>query len=109
VFLTANIYAPIGIGDFPERWLALEAARESLRHGTIERSKAAWLLFEESIHPSPFLLGETLSFLDLYVAMLTRWRPGRPWILEHCPKIAQAVLATESNPIVAGVWKDNFA
>ncbi len=108
-FLNANIYAPIGIGDFPERWLAVEAARASLKHGTIERSKASWLLFENSL-PSEgsYLLGSNLGFLDLYVAMLTRWRPGRPWILEHCPKVSRAVAATEKHPVVAAVWEDNF-
>jgi GST-like protein len=108
VFLSANVYAPIGIGDFPERWLAIEAARASLRHGTIERSKAAWLLFESSIRPQPYLLGNALTFLDLYVAMLTRWRPGREWILEHCKGIGEAVAATEANPVIAQVWQDNF-
>jgi GST-like protein len=108
IFLTTNIYTPIGIGDFPERWMALEAARDSLKHGTVERSKSSWLIFERSVAPTPFLLGAQLTFLDLYVAMMTRWRPGRSWILEHCPRIAQAVAATESHPVVASVWRDNF-
>lgn len=108
IFLTANIYTPIGIGDFPERWLAIESARANLKQGTIERSKASWLLFEEALEGSSFCAGSPIGFLNVYVAMLTRWRPGRAWIIEHCPAIARLVEETEAHPVVARVWKDNF-
>lgn len=109
VHLAVNVYAPIGIGDFPARWVGDdEAAHERLRVGTKARTQDAWRAFERAIAPAPFLLGDTLGALDVYVAMLTRWRPGRAWIAEHCPKVASAVARTESDPQIAGVWKRNF-
>ena len=68
----------------------------------------AWRLFEDSIAPAPFLLGKRMSVLDVYVAMISRWRPGRAWLVEHCPKAMSAVTATEAVPSIAATWSRNF-
>ena len=61
-----------------------------------------------SAEPAPYLLGATIGVLDVYVAMISRWRPGRAWIAEHCPKALAAIEATERQPVVASVWARNF-
>jgi len=106
-FATA-IYEPIVIGDFPERWVDGEAARTSLKAHALERAKRAWLIVEERVEPSPYLLGPTLSVVDVYAAMLTHWRPGRAWFEAHCPNVMKAVRETEAQPVVASVWARNF-
>lgn len=103
-----NIYAPIGISDFPERWIDGAAAREALVEGVRERLKAHWQFAESQLTPAPYLLGERMSVLDIYFAMLTRWRPGREWFASACPKLARAVTLAEANPTVAKVWARNF-
>lgn len=108
VSFAINVYVPIIVGDFPERWVDGEAAQASLKEHALQRLKDAWLAFEERIEPSPYLLGATLSALDVYVAMISRWRPGRAWIVEHCPKAIVAVAETERDPVVAAVWARNF-
>ena len=50
----------------------------------------------------------TISVLDVYVAMIARWRPGRAWIAERCPKAISAVETTERHPVIAEVWARNF-
>ena len=109
VFIPANVYAPITVGDFPERWVDGEAARASLKAHAVERVQAAWGIMEQALNPAPYLLGETLSALDVYVAMVSRWRPGRAWFEAHCPKLAAAVKLAEQHPVVAAVWARNFA
>ena len=106
-FATA-IYEPIVIGDFPDRWVDGDAAHASLKTHALERLKRAWAMVEERVAPSPFLLGEALSVIDVYAAMLTRWRPGRAWFESHCPRVMGAVRATEAHPVVASVWARNF-
>jgi GST-like protein len=49
-----------------------------------------------------------MSALDIYLAMVSRWTPGREWILSSCPKLAAAITLTEQNPVIADVWKRNF-
>lgn len=107
-FLATNVYGPVIIGDFPERWVADASAHAALKAGARERLVEAWSIFEAHIEPAPFVLGPALSLVDVYAAMLTRWRPGRAWFTTHCPKTMAAVALTERHPVVASVWSRNF-
>jgi GST-like protein len=42
----------------------------------------------EAAAGSPWFLGDTFSAIDLYLAALTRWRPGRAWFLANTPGLA---------------------
>lgn len=107
VFLATNVYAAVGVGDYPERWVS-ENARAELVEGSIEVRKRAWRILEEQLSPAPFLLGAHMTVLDIQVAMMSRWRPGRAWFDVHCPALAAAVRRTEENPVIAAVWARNF-
>ena len=80
-----------------------------MKEKTVERSLAYWKMLEDSVRPAPFLLGDAMSALDVYAALVSRWRPGRKAIAEACPKLAAAFARTEQHPIVARVWGRNFA
>jgi GST-like protein len=109
VSFATNIYGPIIIGDFPERWVDGDDAHASLKAKAMERLKDAWLSFEASIAPRPYLLGEQISVLDVYAAMISRWRPGRAWLTGHCPKAMASVAVTEAHPVIATTWARNFS
>jgi len=47
VFFATNVYGPIIVGDFPERWVDGEAAHASLKEHAVQRARDAWLAFEE--------------------------------------------------------------
>jgi GST-like protein len=49
-----------------------------------------------------------MTALDIYIAMVSRWTPGRTWFVENCPKLAAAVALTEQHPVVVKVWEQNF-
>ncbi len=108
VYVPGNLYAVFAFRDFPERWVAGETAQAAFKDKLTERLKHFWTLIESQLDPSPYALGAQLSALDIYLAMVSRWTPGRKWFVEACPKIAAAVALTEQHPVVAGVWKKNF-
>jgi len=108
VFIAGNMYPAISVGDFPERWVHSDAARAELKEGAVERLKAYWTMLEQAFHPAPYLLGGEMTALDVYAAMLARWRPGRAWIDKHCRRVAAAIALTEQDPTVAHVWTRNF-
>ncbi len=108
VSFATNIYVPIIVGDFPSRWVDGATSQDSLKSHAMERLRSAWLAFEADIAPAPYLLGAERSVLDIYVAMISRWRPGRAWLTEHCPKAMASVALTEQDPVVASVWARNF-
>jgi GST-like protein len=107
-FIPANMYSIYAFRDFPARWIDDETAQKAFREKTNERMREYWQILEKELSPKPYVLGRAITAIDLYLAMMSRWAPGRPWLEEHCPKIMAAVLKTESHPIVKKVWKDNF-
>ena len=108
VFIPANMYAIYPFRDFPQKWVDGEDAQKAFREKLTERQKLFWALLESQLQPMPYLLGENMSALDIYLAMLSKWTPGRQWIAESCPKIIAAVTLAEANSIVAKVWEKNF-
>ena len=108
LFIPANIYAMFDIGDEPSRWVDDEATQQSLKEKSVEKQKYFWSLMEQNLSPAPYVLGDAMTALDIYIAMVSRWRPGRAWFNEHCPKLAGAVALTEVHPVVARVWEKNF-
>ena len=108
VFIAGNMYPAISVGDFPARWVKSSAARAELKDGAVERLKAYWTMLEQAFHPAPYLLGSQMTSLDIYAAMLSRWRPGRAWVDKHCRCVATAIALAEQDPVVARVWARNF-
>ena len=108
IFIPANIYAMFDIGDEPSRWVEGEAMQQALKEKSVEKQKFFWGLMEQNLSPAPYVLGANMTALDFYIAMVSRWRPGRDWFNAHCPKLAKAVALTEQHPVVAKVWEKNF-
>ena len=108
LFIPANIYAMFDLGDEPSRWVDDARTQQALKEKSIEKQKFLWGLMEQNLTPAPYLLGEAMTALDIYVAMVSRWRPGRAWFNENCPKLSRAVALTEQHPVVAKVWETNF-
>jgi GST-like protein len=75
---------------------------------TEEHRKSLWRLVEGSVR-GPWFLGERPSALDLYISVMTRWRPGRAWFAESCPRLHAVAVEVDRDPRLLGVWKSNFA
>ena len=108
LFVPANIYPMISLRDFPARWVEGEDAQQVFRETTGERLKVLWSQMESALQPAPYALGGGMSALDIYLAMVSRWSPGRKWLAENCPNLTAAVALTEQHPVVAKVWEKNF-
>jgi GST-like protein len=108
-FVATNVYAAIGVGDYPERWVDGESARAELDRGSRARLQTYWQILENAFAPEPFLTGTTMTMLDVYVATVSWWRPGRKWLAAHCPRLTEAFQHIDGDARVAPVWARNFA
>ena len=108
IFVPANMYALFPFRDFPAKWVDGEDAQISFRARIAERLKSFWMQLEAELQPAPYVLGGEMSALDIYLAMISQWSPGRKWVTENCPGIIGAVNLTERHPVVAKVWEKNF-
>ena len=57
---------------------------------------------------TPWFLGARFTALDLFIAVMTKWRPRRAWVNTHAPRLHAIALATEAAPQIAEVWLRNF-
>lgn len=108
IFIPANIYAMFDIGDEPSRWVDGDVAQKNLKDKSVEKQKMFWGMIERDASCSPYVLGSDMTALDIYIAMVSRWRPGRAWFNHDCPRLAKAVELTEQHPVVKAVWEKNF-
>lgn len=103
VWLVANIYPTFTYGDQPERWTP--SAATELRQSTDRYRETLYLWLEGQVG-EPFALGE-LSALDVYLAVLTAWRPGPDWFRMQVPRIAAIAERTRRLPPIAAVMTAN--
>jgi len=107
VFLVANIYPTFTYADDPARFVTGEAAQAAFRESVDAYAQRLWALMESEA-VGPWFLGMRFSALDIYIAVMTRWRPRRPWFAEYSPRLTAIALAAESQPRLTQVWARNF-
>ena len=107
VFLVANIYPTFTYADDPARFVTDAAAQAAFRDSVDAYRARLWGMVEDEI-VGPWFLGERFSALDIYIAVMTRWGPRRPWFAEHRPRLTEIALAAEAQPRLTDVWTRNF-
>jgi Glutathione S-transferase len=107
VVLVGALYPTFTFGDDPKQFGLDEAAAAVLRAQTDARRMRIWQHVESLVSPDPHVLGRSITALDLYVAVMTRWRPGRAWFAAHCPRLLSVAEAAEADPVVARVIARN--
>ena len=106
VWLVANVYPSWTYGDFPERWVT--AAPAELTHSTDAFRMNLWTQLEAELPDGPWVLGQAFSALDIYVAVMSQWRPRISWFADHCPKLHAIAERTFDRPVVSPVLVCNF-
>jgi GST-like protein len=107
VFLVANIYPTYTYADDPSRFVQDPAAAKQFKASVDAYRLKLWGQVE-GVAQAPWFLGQRFSALDIYMAAMTHWTPGRAWFIANCPRATAAAAATEALPALADVWKRNF-
>lgn len=108
-FLIAALYPTWTYGDDGKKWVnGDEDAGKALRAGTDEHRKKL-LKQMESACGAPHFLGERFSAIDLYLASMSHWRPGRKWWAAEVPKLAAAADAAIAKPEVGKLIARDFS
>ena len=106
-FIVSALYPTWTYGDEPAKWVEDTQGAKQLRESTDRHRQVLWKQVEEAAG-SPWFLGERMSAIDLYIAVMTNWRPGRKWFVANTPKLDAIAKATAALPKVAEVLKRNF-
>jgi len=106
-FIVAAIYPTFTYGDDPARWARDEAAGKHLRKATDEHRKELWRYFAAQNPCEPWVLGDTFTALDLYVAVMSTWRPGPSWFEQETPGLATIAARVSQLEQLREVWGRN--
>jgi GST-like protein len=107
VFIVANIYPTFTYADDPSRFVSVSGARDPFRAATDAYAQRLWRQIEHEAG-SPWFLGERFSALDIYIGIMTRWRPKRGWFETETPHLFTIARRADNVPGLAEVWKRNF-
>lgn len=105
VYIAANCYTPIGIIDFPQRWLteADEATRQQLVTGTRQRLYRNWALFADQFAAQPYFSGAEPGALDILAAVITKWVGTREAMRDMRPEFHGVLERIDQHPRIAPV------
>jgi GST-like protein len=106
IWFVSVLYPTFSYRDYPERWAPDAAEQLAERIDAFRRS--LWLQLESDVGDSGWVIGERPSALDIYVSVMSHWRPRRAWIAANCPRLHRIALATDALPALAPVMARNF-
>lgn len=106
VFLVANIYPTFTYADDPARFVSVNAARDPFRAAADAYAQRLWRQVEGAAG-APWFLGERFSALDIYIGVMTRWRPRRGWFETETPRLFAIARKTDQRPELKKTWRRN--
>jgi GST-like protein len=106
VFIVASIYPTYTYGDDVARFVDVESAQAGYREKVDAWAQRMYSVLEKDAG-APWYLGERFSALDIYIAVLSGWRPGIAWFQENTPSLARVVAMTHALPRLAPCWARN--
>jgi GST-like protein len=108
VFLVAAFYPTYTYGDDARKWVAGdETAGKALRAST-DAHRQKLLKQMEAACGAPHFLGARFSAIDLYLAAMSHWRPGRKWWVAEVPKLLAAADAAKAKAEVGAIFARAF-
>jgi GST-like protein len=108
IFLVANVYPTYTYADEPDRFVPDAAARDGFRATVDAYAQRLYRILEAKAR-TPWFLGARFSALDIYVGVMTRWRPGRQWFAENAPHLHSIATWADAIPQLQAVWLRNFS
>ena len=107
-YVSAAIYALVWIMDDPARIVADKEQSLTVTNRIRDRRADCWRMMDEQIAPRRYILGDELSVLDLYVAVVSRFAPRRTRFYRSAPKMAEIVRRVDADPRLKEFWAKRF-
>lgn len=107
IFLVANVYPTFTFADDPRRFVEVEAAQAPFRASVDAYAKRLYLMLEWAAG-RPWFLGERMTAIDIYLCVMTRWRPRREWFSGHAPGLHAIAEGLDAHPLLSLCGREIF-
>ena len=106
IFITSTIYPTYTYGDDPARFVPDAAARAGFVAAVDAWREKLYRLLEAQAG-APWFMGEALTALDVYCAVLLQWEPGAEWFRQNTPALWRIAGAVRMDERFAAAWARN--
>jgi GST-like protein len=107
-FVSASVYGHYWAKDDPRRLGVEGEAVGVVEKALLERIAECWGIMGAQVTPGRYILGDDLSVLDLYVAVVSRFRPRRKRFYAEAPNLAEAVRRVDEDPRLTEFWTERM-
>lgn len=107
-YVLAEIYALFWIKGDAMRIAASKEDTARVIGRVHDRIAECWAKMDEQIAPGRYILGDTLSVLDLYVTVISRFGPWRTRFYRAAPKMAAIVRRVDADPRLQDFWARRY-
>jgi len=104
VFASAALYEDDLRYYYAERYTADPSGAAGVKEAAKQAFHRHFAMVAPLLSPGPFVLGSEMTVLDVYLAMLASWHPGRPQAYAELPALPRLMAAVKADPRVAGEW-----
>lgn len=104
----AGVYGFYWVKDDPSRLAPEPAGQPALVERTEARILDCWAAMNDQISPGRYILGDELTVLDLYVTVVSRFRPRRMRFYQAAPKLEAVVKAVDADPRLERFWPKRY-
>jgi GST-like protein len=110
VYIAANCYSAISVGDYPERWTtaSTKPAQAKVRAAARVQLHRSWDIFADSLAASPWLSGAQPGALDFMAVVVSRWSGARAHLAASRPDFHALLERVQAHPAVAPVWQAHW-
>ena len=107
-FVSSAIYSLYWVKDDPSRLVPDPGGHAALEQRVLDRIAECWAIMEGQVAPGRYLLGDELSVLDLYVAVVSRFNPRRERFYEVAPRMGEIVRRVDEDPRLTALWAERM-
>jgi GST-like protein len=108
-FVATQVYAHYWVKDDPLRLVSDPAQAPVVEDRLNGRIAECWGIMEAGLAPAgPYLLGEGPTVLDLYVTVVSRFRPRRQRFYAAAPRMGEVVRRLDADPRLADLWARRY-
>lgn len=104
VFANVNVYESLLRRPYPDRYTTDPNGLEAVREAAANRMGEALSVLENATDAGPYLLGDAMTALDVYVAMLFTWYPGGV----DLPRLAALTDGVKRHPVAGPIFRKHF-
>jgi GST-like protein len=107
-FVSSAIYSLHWIKPDVTRIGAPQRCADSVVKAVHERIAFCWRTMDAQLNPGRYLLGDQLTVLDLYVAVVSRFGPWRERFYAEAPRMAPVIRRVDQEPRLSLLWARRF-